>query len=126
MSFEELQSVDIRTVRPEDVVDIRQIKIEEGLSQQEKRREFIRQVKNPYCFRVGNVIVKASYSGNGVSLNERTNVSTKTERYETNVKNVFTAGDMHRGQSLVVWAIREGREAAKAVDESLMGYTNLK
>lgn len=71
MSFEELQSVDIRTVRPEDVVDIRQIKIEEGLSQQEKRREFIRQVKNPYCFRVGNVIVKASYSVNGVSLNER-------------------------------------------------------
>lgn len=56
MSFEELQSVDIRTVRPEDVVDIRQIKIEEGLSQQEKRREFIRQVKNPYCFRVGNVL----------------------------------------------------------------------
>ncbi len=71
MSFEELQSVDIRTVRPEDVVDIRQIKIEEGLLQQEKRREFIRQVKNPYCFRGGNVIVKASYSGNGVSLNER-------------------------------------------------------
>lgn len=71
MSFEELQSVDIRTVRPEDVVDIRQIKIEEGLSQQEKRREFIRQVKNPYCFRVGNVIVKARYSWNGVSLNER-------------------------------------------------------
>ena len=61
----------------------------------------------------------------GVSLNERTNVSTKTERYETNVKNVFTAGDMHRGQSLVVWAIREGREVARAVDESLMGYTNL-
>ena len=71
MSFEELQSVDIQTVRLEDVVDIRQIKIEEGLSQQEKRREFIRQVKNPYCFRVGNVIVKSSYSENGVSLNER-------------------------------------------------------
>ena len=71
MSFEELQSVDIRTVKPEEVVDIQQIKIDEGLSQQEKRREFIRQVKNPYCFRVGKVIVKASYSGNGVSLNER-------------------------------------------------------
>jgi glutamate synthase (NADPH/NADH) small chain len=41
------------------------------------------------------------------------------------VEKVFTAGDMHRGQSLVVWAIHEGREAAKAVDESLMGYTNL-
>ena len=41
------------------------------------------------------------------------------------VDKVFTAGDMHRGQSLVVWAIREGREAAKAVDESLMGYSYL-
>lgn len=71
MSFEELQSVDIRTVKPEEVVDIQQIKIDDGLSQQEKRREFIRQVKNPYCFRVGKIIVKASYSGNGVSLNER-------------------------------------------------------
>lgn len=71
MSFEELQTVDIRTVKPEDVVDIQQIKIAEELSQQERRREFIRQVKNPYCFRVGKVIVKASYSGNGVSLNDR-------------------------------------------------------
>lgn len=61
----------------------------------------------------------------GVSLNERTNVRTEAKRYETNVKNVFTAGDMHRGQSLVVWAIREGREVAREVDESLMGYTNL-
>ncbi len=61
----------------------------------------------------------------GVELNARTNVNTEAGRYETNVPNVFTAGDMHRGQSLVVWAIREGREAAKAVDEKLMGYTNL-
>lgn len=61
----------------------------------------------------------------GVELNQRTNVATDAGKYETNVENVFTAGDMHRGQSLVVWAIREGREAARAVDESLMGYTNL-
>lgn len=61
----------------------------------------------------------------GITLNERTNVKTEPEKYETNVKNVFAAGDMHRGQSLVVWAIREGREVARAVDESLMGYTNL-
>ncbi len=60
-----------------------------------------------------------------VEINERTNVKTEPGKYETSVKNVFTAGDMHRGQSLVVWAIREGREAARAVDESLMGYTNL-
>lgn len=60
-----------------------------------------------------------------VEVNERTNVKTESGKYKTNVDNVFTAGDMHRGQSLVVWAIREGREAAKAVDESLMGYSNL-
>ena len=60
-----------------------------------------------------------------VNINGRTNVETKPEAYETSVHRVFTAGDMHRGQSLVVWAIREGREAARAVDESLMGYTNL-
>ena len=60
-----------------------------------------------------------------VALTGRTNVETKPEAYETSVPRVFTAGDMHRGQSLVVWAIREGREVARAVDESLMGYTNL-
>ena len=45
--------------------------------------------------------------------------------YEISVKNVFAAGDVHRGQSLVVWAIREGREVAREVDESLMGYSYL-
>lgn len=60
-----------------------------------------------------------------VAVNGRTNVETKPNGYETSVERVFTAGDMHRGQSLVVWAIREGREAAKAVDESLMGYSYL-
>ena len=61
----------------------------------------------------------------GVEVNERTNVKTEPGKYTTNIKHVFTAGDMHRGQSLVVWAIREGREVARDVDESLMGYTNL-
>lgn len=61
----------------------------------------------------------------GVELNERTNVKTEQGKYRTNVKNVFVTGDMHRGQSLVVWAIREGQEAASEVDESLLGYTNL-
>ena len=71
MLLEELKSVDIRTVKPEDVADIQQIKIDDTLPQQEMRKEFIRQVGNPYCFRVGKVIVKSSYSGDGVSLNER-------------------------------------------------------
>ena len=61
----------------------------------------------------------------GVEVNERTNVKTDAGCHATNVKNVFVAGDMHRGQSLVVWGIREGRDAAREVDESLMGYTNL-
>ena len=60
-----------------------------------------------------------------VEVNERSNVETDPGKYGTSGKKVLTAGDMHRGQSLVVWAIREGREAARAVDESLMGYTNL-
>ena len=45
--------------------------------------------------------------------------------YKTSVPKVFSAGDMRRGQSLVVWAIREGRQAAHAVDEYLMGETTL-
>lgn len=60
-----------------------------------------------------------------VALDSRTNVQTETGSHQTSVDRVFTAGDMHRGQSLVVWAIREGRDCAREVDESLMGYTNL-
>ena len=45
--------------------------------------------------------------------------------FRTNVPNIFTAGDMRRGQSLIVWAISEGREAAREVDLFLMGFTNL-
>jgi glutamate synthase (NADPH/NADH) small chain len=61
----------------------------------------------------------------GVKLNERSNVETPNSKYRTGVDKVFVAGDMHRGQSLVVWAIREGREVAKEVDKNLMGYSNL-
>lgn len=59
----------------------------------------------------------------GVELTQRKNV--KDKNYQTNIENVFTAGDMRRGQSLVVWAMSEGREAAKAVDEYLMGTSIL-
>ena len=51
-------------------------------------------------------------------------MDTAPGQYQTSEEKIFTAGDMHRGQSLVVWAIAEGREAARAVDESLMGYTD--
>lgn len=61
----------------------------------------------------------------GVSMDQRTNVKTAPGKHSTDVDKVFTAGDMHIGQSLVVRAIREGRDAAAEVDEYLMGYTNL-
>ena len=61
----------------------------------------------------------------GVELTERTNVKTAPDGFATSVPGVFTAGDMHTGQSLVVKAIRQGRDCAREVDYYLMGYTNL-
>ena len=64
----------------------------------------------------------------GVVLDERGNVHGSTEgpkAYHSSITGVFTAGDMRRGQSLVVWAIREGRQCARAVDEWLMGQSVL-
>jgi glutamate synthase (NADPH/NADH) small chain len=64
----------------------------------------------------------------GVALDARGNVQGSTEgkrAYRTSIDGVFAAGDMRRGQSLVVWAIREGRQAARAIDEYLMGHSDL-
>ena len=64
----------------------------------------------------------------GVEKDARGNAKAGTDfigGYATNVPKVFAAGDMRRGQSLVVWAIREGRQAARAVDEFLMGFSDL-
>lgn len=61
----------------------------------------------------------------GLKLDGRGNIEAKEDNYQTNVPNVFAAGDARRGQSLVVWAISEGREAARAVDTYLMGHSEL-
>ncbi len=61
----------------------------------------------------------------GVKLDSRSNVEANMLNYKSSLPKVFSAGDMRRGQSLVVWAIREGRQAARAVDEFLMGETTL-
>lgn len=61
----------------------------------------------------------------GLKLDQRSNVEANTFNYKTSLPKVFAAGDMRRGQSLVVWAIREGRQAARAVDEFLMGESTL-
>ncbi len=61
----------------------------------------------------------------GVELDKRGNVFADTFKYQTSKPKVFSCGDMRRGQSLVVWAIREGRQCARAIDMSLMGTTTL-
>jgi glutamate synthase (NADPH/NADH) small chain len=61
----------------------------------------------------------------GVELDKRGNVNADTKAYKSSLEKVFACGDMRRGQSLVVWAIREGRQCARSVDEALMGSTTL-
>ena len=61
----------------------------------------------------------------GVDLDPRGNIKADTDKYATSLPKVYAAGDMRRGQSLVVWAIREGRQCAKAIDEFLMGASDL-
>jgi glutamate synthase (NADPH/NADH) small chain len=61
----------------------------------------------------------------GLKLDGRGNVEANVLKYQTSIPKIFSAGDMRRGQSLVVWAIREGRQAARSVDEFLMGSSTL-
>jgi glutamate synthase (NADPH/NADH) small chain len=69
--------------------------------------------------------VKGVLDSFGIELNARGNAQANDINYATNVGKVFAAGDMRRGQSLVVWARREGRQCARAVDEFMMGSTVL-
>ena len=61
----------------------------------------------------------------GITLDKRGNVAAPDTDYATSVPKLFAAGDMRRGQSLVVWAIREGRQAAQSIDTYLMGASVL-
>lgn len=71
MTLEEMKAVDIRTVDPETLVDVTEIHIDESLPKKERIREYLKQVKNPYCFRVGDVVVKCTYSNDGVTIRDR-------------------------------------------------------
>ena len=116
-----------------NVTGARIVKLAPKVDKETKRMTMIPVEGSEETIKADLVVIAAGFLGSekyvtdtfGVAVNERTNVKTSVDAYETSVERVFTAGDMHRGQSLVVWAIAEGREAAKAVDESLMGYTNL-
>ncbi len=86
-----------------------------------------------YTIEADLVLIAAGFVGSqnyvtnafGVETNSRSNVYTDENKHSTSVPKIFTAGDMHRGQSLVVWAIAEGRACAREVDEFLMKYTNM-
>ena len=109
------------------------VKLESKKDEKTGRMMMAEVAGSEYTVNAELVLIAAGFLGSedyvtkafGVEVNERTNVKTAPGEYKTNVPNIFTAGDMHRGQSLVVWAIREGREAAQQIDLDLMGYTNL-
>lgn len=109
------------------------VKLESKKDEETGRMMMVEIPGSEYEIEVDLVLIAAGFLGSqsyvtkafNVEVNGRTNVATEDGKYETSVENVFVAGDMHRGQSLVVWALKEGREVAKAVDLKLMGYTNL-
>ena len=109
------------------------VRLESKFDETTKRMTMVEVPGSETTVEVDLILIAAGFLGTqsyiaeafGVELDQRTNVKTDAGKYQTNVDKVFVAGDMHRGQSLVVWAIREGREAAKAVDTSLIGYSNL-
>jgi glutamate synthase (NADPH/NADH) small chain len=72
-----------------------------------------------------NPVWEGMLSELGVAADPRKNVLANDRSYKTSLPKVFVAGDMRRGQSLVVWAIREGRQAARSIDEFLMGESTL-
>ncbi len=71
VDFEALRQVDVRTVDLDTLVDINEVKIDEGLPREQRIAEFVRQIKNPYCFKVGKVAVSVEFSDDGVTLEQR-------------------------------------------------------
>lgn len=70
MTVEEMKNVDIRTVNRDELVDIRTVKIDPDLPREERIQSFLEQIKNPYCFRCGDVVVKTSFSEDGPTMQE--------------------------------------------------------
>lgn len=69
--LEEMKNIDIRTVDRDSLVDINDVKIDMNLPREERLIEFIRQIKNPYCYRCGKVVVKISFADTEVTLEDR-------------------------------------------------------
>ena len=71
MNLEKLRQVDVRTVDLETLVDIREIEIDRSLPKEGRQKEFMRKIRNPYCFRVGKVAVSVGFAANGVTFEQR-------------------------------------------------------
>lgn len=71
MTVEEMKNIDVRTVSRDELVDIRDVKIDRTLPKEDRIRSFIMQIGNPYCFKCGNVVVKTSFADTEVTLEER-------------------------------------------------------
>ena len=71
MTLEEMKNVDIRTVSRDDLVDIRDVEIDPELPKEERIKSFVRQIGNPYCFKVGNVVVKTEIADTDATLDDR-------------------------------------------------------
>lgn len=71
MTLEQMKNVDIRTVNPDDLVDIGDVKIDLGQPKSERIRDYVRQVKNPYCYKSGKIVIKSVFSENGGTLEDK-------------------------------------------------------
>lgn len=71
MTVEEMKAVDVRTVDPDTLVDINDVHVDMSLPREERAKEFVRQIKNPYCYKDGKMIVKIFYADTDVTLEER-------------------------------------------------------
>ncbi len=70
MTLEEMREIDVRTVDPESLVDIRTVTVDPALPRVEKLKSFVKQIKNPYCYKYGDVIVKIGFANNGKTLED--------------------------------------------------------
>ncbi len=116
-----------------NVKQARIVRLESKKDEKTGRMMMVTVEGSEFVLDVDLVLIAAGFLGSqeyvcqafGVEVDGRTNVATEPGKHSTSVPDVFTAGDMRSGQSLVVRAIRDGRDVAREVDEALMGYTNL-
>lgn len=71
MTIEAMKNVDIRTVNPDDLVDLGDVHVDENLPREERIRSFLEQIRNPYCYKVGKMIVKVGFIDTDITLEDR-------------------------------------------------------